>query len=339
MKEIIVSVIVPMYNVEKYAAECIESIVSQTYKQLEIILVNDGSTDSTLAICEGYASRDGRITVLNKGNGGPTECRLTGLKESHGEYVYFADSDDILSPQLVEKLLSACLENDAEVAVCGYRKFGAEESDFPVKAKANVIEKTDFASQIVLPSISPESTDETIVFTFYWNHIYKANCLSEDCFISDKICTREDTYTNLMILDRINRIAVVGEILYNYRMNMDSLTVAYRKNKLEKDLYFISFAENFVNCRGLVCERRLESLASGIAYGNIDNFCKSGSYALFRSGIKKMLAEEGFAEAIMKSLTQNISRALKISGKLYSKRLILPLYLFRRFVLRSKGIL
>lgn len=338
MTDVLVSVVIPMFNVEKFAVDCIESVINQTYKNLEVILVNDGSTDSTLKICKEYSTKNSTIKVIDKENGGPTSCRLTGKKEAKGEYIYFSDSDDILHPELIEKLLNACIENDAEVSVCGYEKFGGESAEFRVKSDKNVIEKSEFESAIILPAICSYETDTVQLAPFYWNHLYKAECLDDDCFVSDKICTREDLYTNLMILKNINRIAVVDEILYRYRMNMNSITVAYRDGKFEKDLYFINFIKSYLAEKNIDCEDRLNRMIYGAAYGCIDNFCKKGSFEFFKKGIKSMKCEAEINNAIKVSLGDSISRAQKITGELYTKNAILALYNFRKMVLKSKGI-
>lgn len=333
-----VSVIIPMYNVEKYAAECIESVINQTYKNLEIILVNDGSTDSTPEICKNFAEKDSRITVIDKENGGPTSCRVAGKKLAKGEYIYFSDSDDVLYPELIEKLLCACVRNNAEIAACGYEKFGGEEKKIPVKFKSEVIEKDEFDTEIILPAVNAIAEDTTDIPTFYWNHLYKADCLTDDCFVSDRVCTREDVYTNLKVLDNVNRIAVVDEILYRYRMNMNSLTVAYRESKFEKDMYFINFVRSYLKEKNIESGDRLKKMIYGAAYGCIDNFCKSGSYDVFKNGIKKMYGETEITEAIRLSLDVGISKAQKITGELYLKKQLLALYNFRKLILKSKGI-
>lgn len=334
----LVSVIIPMYNVQNFAAECVESVLAQTYKNIEVVLVNDGSTDSTLEICQTFAERDSRVRVIDKENGGPTSCRVAGKREADGEYIFFSDSDDILKPELIEKLLKACIENNAEAAACGYEKFGGENAEFRIKSNKTVIEKNDFESAIILPAVCPEAADEIRIAPFYWNHLYKAECLTDDCFISDKLCTREDVYTNLKILNNINRIAVVDEVLYRYRMNMNSITVAFREGKLEKDLYFISFIKSFLQQQGIECQDRVNKMIYGAAYGCIDNFCKKGSYEVFKNGIKKMKTEQEINDAIKVSLNGNVSKAQKIAGELYTKNAVLALYNFRKLILKLKGI-
>lgn len=336
MEKTCVSVVVSMYNVEKYISECIESILTQTYDNLEIILVNDGSTDGTLEICKQYAEKDKRIIIISKENGGATSCRVAGLERAAGEYIYFSDSDDVLYPETIEKLLSACLENDAQIAVCGFKKFGLEEQEFRVKSASRLIEKSETFEDIVYSYVYPVQEDSLNIYTFYWNRIYKKDCLSSELFISDRVSTREDTYTNLLVLDRIDRIAVVDEILYKYRTNPDSLTVAYRSGRFEKDLYFINFVCEFLRKNNLHCDDRVKKLTAGIAYGNIDNFCKSGSFALFKNGMKKMSGEKVIDTAIKDG--EVASSVQKIAGVFYSKKLYFLLYIFRKLVFKMKGL-
>lgn len=118
-----VTVIVPVYNVEKYLSECIESITAQTYKNLEIILVDDGSTDNSPVICDDYATKDNRIKVIHKQNGGVSAARNTALDVMTGDYVTFIDSDDVINIHFVEYLLDLCVSNNSEVSYCCFRSF------------------------------------------------------------------------------------------------------------------------------------------------------------------------------------------------------------------------
>lgn len=124
-----ISVIVPVYKVETYLAQCIESILNQTVTDLELILVDDGSPDNSGWICDEYASKDSRIHVLHKPNGGHTSARKAGLAVATGTYVSFVDSDDFLEPDMYEKMLAACSEYNADMVLCGYYTDYAEHSE------------------------------------------------------------------------------------------------------------------------------------------------------------------------------------------------------------------
>lgn len=123
MKNKLVSVIVPVYNVEKYLKECLQSLLNQTYYNLEIILVNDGSTDSSSSICDEYANKDSRIIVIHKENGGLSSARNAGLNKSTGDYVFFLDSDDLLQNNAIELLYNCLNEDESSIVMCELEKF------------------------------------------------------------------------------------------------------------------------------------------------------------------------------------------------------------------------
>lgn len=123
-----VTVIVPIYKVEKELPRCLNSIINQTYKNLEIILVDDGSPDKCGEICENYAKGDSRIKVIHKKNGGLSSARNAGLEIASGEYVCFIDSDDYIAENFVEELYTASDKNDADISQCGYLQFSGEET-------------------------------------------------------------------------------------------------------------------------------------------------------------------------------------------------------------------
>ena len=114
----IVSVIVPIYNTEKYITECIESLLRQTYKPLEIVLVDDGSTDSSSIICDNFSSQKPNVKVIHTKNQGRTRARITGVEHSSGEYVTFVDSDDHVAPTYVEHLVCCLFEQDVDISCC-----------------------------------------------------------------------------------------------------------------------------------------------------------------------------------------------------------------------------
>ena len=133
MENVLVSVVIPVYNVEAYLRECIDSVLSQTYPHFEIILVDDGSTDSSGAICEEYVNQDHRITVIHKQNGGLSSARNAGLDKASGQYVYFLDSDDWILPDALESLVSAAEDASADIVFFDAESFYDPPSDTPIK--------------------------------------------------------------------------------------------------------------------------------------------------------------------------------------------------------------
>ena len=122
MKDL-VSIIVPVYNVEEYLAECVDSLIDQTYESIEIILVDDGSKDKSGEICDFYKEKDNRVKVIHKINGGLSEARNVGLKCAVGTYIMFIDSDDFINHNMVQELYKAISDTDSDIAACGFYKF------------------------------------------------------------------------------------------------------------------------------------------------------------------------------------------------------------------------
>ena len=124
---LLLSIVVPVYNTEKYLSKCIESILGQSYSNIELILVDDGSTDASSNICDMYKNKDTRVVVIHKKNEGPIIARLIGIMCAKGQYVTFADSDDWIDASMYEKLLSLCMKTDADVIMSGIYRYFSEE--------------------------------------------------------------------------------------------------------------------------------------------------------------------------------------------------------------------
>lgn len=133
METELISVIVPVYNVERYLRRCVDSILHQTYRNLEVLLVDDGSTDASGAICDEYAAQEERVTAVHQKNGGLSAARNTGLERAQGTYLCFVDSDDFLDSRMLETLCRDLQEQDADVAVVGFRMFEREEELAPAE--------------------------------------------------------------------------------------------------------------------------------------------------------------------------------------------------------------
>lgn len=130
--EELISIIIPVYNVEEYLSACLKSVIGQTYKNLEIIVVDDGSTDKSGMICDEYCNRDNRITVIHKKNGGLSDARNAGLKAAKGQYIGFVDSDDWIAPEMYEILYQSCKMYEADISFARYKDVAMEacQDDF-----------------------------------------------------------------------------------------------------------------------------------------------------------------------------------------------------------------
>lgn len=214
-----VSIIVPIYNVEDYLADCLESLIHQTYRDIEIVLVNDGSTDNSLTICENYKKRDQRIKLYTKTNGGLSDARNYGLDRSQGELVTFVDSDDYLSIDSIACLVNALGETESDIAIASfyYDKDGRvhpsnQEGEFQeVFSSREVMERIDVSEKI--PSVT---------YIISWAKLYRKHLFETIAFPAGKI--HEDEFTTYKLYLEANRIVYINTPLYFYRQRSNSIT-------------------------------------------------------------------------------------------------------------------
>lgn len=210
----LISVIVPIYNVEKYLDRCVQSIVDQTYVNLEIILVDDGSPDNCPAMCDAWAAKDRRIKVIHKENGGLSDARNAGMDVATGEFIAFVDSDDSIEPEFLQELYDAITANNAEVAECATSYVDENGNVLRLRESANVTEigKIESLRRLVL---------EDGIYQTVWNKLYRREAIGDIRFEVGKY--HEDEFWTYRVLDRIERLAVVREPLYNYLQRGSSI--------------------------------------------------------------------------------------------------------------------
>lgn len=224
----LISVIVPIYKVEDYLSQCIESIISQTYRNLEIILVDDGSPDKCPQICEDYAKRDNRIKVVHQLNGGLAAARNAGLKIASGDYVSFVDSDDWLMPEMYETLLSTANTANSDITVC----------DYYISSKDKLTTKSRNTREMVVLN-SPKDFYLHIIEPYpilkfeVWNKLFRRNLIDNTRFKKGQIY--EDIYFDRILLSKSKLIAFVDAPLYVYRQNRPGATnSAFNEKRLCK---------------------------------------------------------------------------------------------------------
>lgn len=219
MKDLI-SIIVPIYNVEKYLKTCLNSIVNQTYRNLEIILVDDGSPDQCGEICDEYAEKDDRIKVIHKENGGLSDARNAGINIASGKYIAFIDSDDYIADNFIQYLYDLCEGKNADMAECQYIEF-KEES----KNENDLTKKEDYIVDVeqILEMLYSEEDVERISTTVVWNKLYKRELFDTIRFPKGKI--HEDEFITYKLYWKMNsKIAITNQKLYYYRNRVDSIT-------------------------------------------------------------------------------------------------------------------
>lgn len=219
----LVSVIVPIYNVEAYLERCVDSIINQTYKNLEIILVDDGSPDRCGEICDEYASKDSRIVVIHKENGGLSDARNAGIEKAQGEYLSFVDSDDWIEPNMIEVLYKACVDNSTKMAYCGIcdvhenlNKKEREVFDFD-----KILEPQEVLVRIFESKGASHSACDKL---------YHCDLFKEVRFPRGKIY--EDVATTYRCVIKAGRVVACKEILYNYFHRSNSITTTGFSNRV-----------------------------------------------------------------------------------------------------------
>ena len=218
-QDILISVIVPVYNVAPFLGDCVDSIIRQTYKNLEIILVDDGSTDLSGKICDDYAAKDSRIKVIHQPNAGLSAARNTGHRAATGDYLCFVDSDDYLSVFYCEKLLPACLESGADMALCGYTEAEESSSFRPGTLprghwSVETIDCRDYSMRIY--------TKAEMTYVCAWNKLYRRELIKGLEYPPGRL--NEDLGMMPLLLPRLSAAAVTGMPLYLYRDRKNSIS-------------------------------------------------------------------------------------------------------------------
>ncbi len=213
----LVSIIIPIYNIEDYLERCVESVVHQTYSNLEIILVDDGSTDHCPQMCDEWAKKDSRIRVIHQKNGGLSVARNSGLDIAVGAYILLLDSDDYIAPDTVECLLSALTNTDADLSICGFIR-GSEEHHVFEHCKTESPEVVDAETALMRIYAGDESALKygAACFKLYQRHLFDGVR-----FPVGKLF--EDIYTTHKLLAAAGKIAVLNEPLYYYFQRESSI--------------------------------------------------------------------------------------------------------------------
>lgn len=213
MKKPSISVIVPYYNSKKYISKCINSILNQTFKDFELILVDDGSTDNSYNLCVSYAQKDERIVLLKKENGGQGTARNMGLDIALGDFIGFVDSDDYIQPNMYEIMYNSCIDHNAELSICGYNTFRSDRMS-PKPLSDNKLQILDHST------LMETYFATSIISGGPCNKLYKKILFENNRFPSLKM--REDYYLMPHILHKVKTAVYVGENLYNWRLRLGS---------------------------------------------------------------------------------------------------------------------
>ena len=219
----IISVIIPVYNVENYLRRCVDSVLKQTYKNIEVILINDGSKDNSGAICDEYKKSDDRIKVIHQENAGAPVARNNGMDAAKGDYIYFIDSDDYLHPQMLEILHEAITKNNVDVSVCNYMKVYEEPVEFEYIKSYNceISQNTDMLEKMT-------NQTEFIYSHVLWNKLFTKDAIGDIRMNPEYVIDDFDFVSR--VLFKCHSIAIVDKDLYYYYTNPNGVMNSRKYN-------------------------------------------------------------------------------------------------------------
>lgn len=234
---LLLSVVIPVYNVANYLDRCIKSILAQTYSNMEIILVDDGSKDNSGRICDEYAAEDDRIKVIHKENGGLVSARKAGLAVIRGKYATFVDSDDWIECNMYEELMALISDTEADVVTSGcIRDYGTHCVIQKEKIEPGIYEGSDLVEKLLKKMISTASFFESNIMVHVYNKIYKSELLAEVYNeVDNYINVGEDAACVYPYLLNADKVAVSGKAYYHYCIRNDSIMGTKKKDEWERE--------------------------------------------------------------------------------------------------------
>ncbi len=228
----LISIIVPVFNVETYVERCIESLISQSYRNIEIIIVDDGSTDNSGKICDKYRERDSRVKVIHKPNGGLADARNTGLDKAKGGYIAFVDSDDWVAADYINEMYKVLVLNDSDIAVC---KFQRVSQNRVMSHKSNEIQKVYIREEAVKQLLYQK------ISTSVWGKLYKNDLWNGVRFPVQRLY--EDVEPSYFIFNKCKKVVCINRILYFYYL---------RNNSIVNQKFSIRKMDYVENCKNLL---------------------------------------------------------------------------------------
>lgn len=328
--ESLISVIIPAHNVEKYINKCIDSILEQTYKNIEIIIIEDNSNDSTPIICDQYAERYPNIIVIHENNKSAGKSRNTGINVAKGKYIMFVDADDWIEKEMIELLYKEITLNDVSVVFCGYneeRKL-KKRRVFDEGKKSCVYDKKELVNSVIYNAIYVENHRKELPLYAVWIGLYQLDIIKENKirFLNENQCYSEDSIFNFEFLCKSLKIEIINKALYNHNMdNMSSICNTYNKrlNYLDEwRSYILKIAsENKIDMKKTNLKINKMYLDCMIVKIKQEILVKNKSFTEKRKEVKDILKNE-----YLKSILRNSEN---FQGKSKNKKVMLYMMKYR----------
>lgn len=347
MVQQLVSIIVPIYNAEKYFNRCLDSLVSQTYKKIEIILIDDGSLDKSSELCDVWAKRDHRIKVIHKTNRGLSDARNVGIKEAKGMYLCFVDSDDFIEKTLIEETYSIARKAEADIVI-----YSNYDVDWNGKRKRHDLvslkefyQNDEIMNLLFKESIGamPENESDGEVGLAPWGKLYKRSLIEKNSifFKDEHKLMYEDLMFLLDLMPHVKRAVILNKPLYNYYQNKSSLTHIVTLDKfdrLKQQFYYLKENEPYRSeifndyetelrfKRTIMSYIRvfiIQCILNNVSYKNIKKICndKLSKEIMAQYPIEKLpYSKAVFAYCIKYKLVSLLVFVVKLKEKLKSRK-------------------
>ena len=303
-----ISVIVPVYNVERYIRQCVESILEQTYADLEIILVDDGSTDGSGSICDEYKLKDNRVVVIHKCNGGLSEARNAGLDIARGEYIGFVDSDDYIEPDMYEVLYKNCERYAADLAAARFVKFNTQG-----EVRKNFTENIEVFSREEMLRLFIVGDRRYEITMSVWDRLYKRELISDLRFPVGKCY--EDIVFSTKVIEKSKINVYIDRALYHYRLREDSISGEDFNDYNRAPLRIITDLIPELERRILFLDEKGEKeLADECRYQYIDNMFKYLTFFKWDSNTDEILKNKisNYCEQVKLDWKKGVKFCLKL---------------------------
>lgn len=341
MNNDLISVVVIVYNTGQYLKDCLNSIINQSYKNLEIIIVNDGSKDNSSSIIWDYVKNDKRIKFVDrKENKGTLYTRKEGYDHSSGKYITFVDSDDMLESNMIEKMYSEIINNDCDIVKCSYSTY---EKDKVVKTNPtlprNIFYKNNFEPYFY------DLLYSTIDLNVMWGMLIKREMLKDISKVDLSLIYGEDLSSNLYMFNNIEKMLIIEDKLYIYRKNNNSITYTYDKEKLIKKindsiktyLLLFEFVDIYgINDKGKYISYTRQKLKKYITMFLL-KYCYNQSYKDFKSTAKKVIEDKKLNFLFEKDSKENRIKQnlfIRIAISLLFNNKFLIFYFYSKYIYR-----
>ena len=259
-----VSIIIPVYNTQKYLQECIESMLNQTYVWIEIILVDDGSSDESGKVCDAYAKIDTRVKVIHQKNNGLSAARNKGIENASGKYIVFIDSDDFIAENMIEVLLKEIARTNADLAICNFKYIdenGEDLEGYKSPLKDEILDREDAIKKLF--------DEKNWYYVVAWNKMYKSEIWNNMRFPIGY--NHEDEAVIHRILNNCERVVTTQESLIFYRQVKKSIMHSFNPNRMDK---YYALADRLVFLEKQVSKENIRTLSYQFWYHYLEDFFK-----------------------------------------------------------------